>query len=200
MRGAKCKGQCGLKGLRLLCLGLASRTNSGLAGCPVWKRLQAGCLVPLVSLSWFPLQQLRPISASWDWTKGWGGDTGASVPAQAFRAHGLSALALCVVGPGPWRVLARSHLALSHLAELHRSALSSVLRGAKPTELLQQATCQDLLVTASWAPADWLPVPGPCCSRSGGGTSRMSMAQAGWLRRPRLLEKRVAVERAVHLI
>lgn len=80
----------------------------------------------LVSLSWFPLQQLRPISVSWDWTKGWGGGRGALVPAQAFRARGLSALTLHVVGPGPWWVLARSRLALSHLAEPHRSALSSV--------------------------------------------------------------------------
>lgn len=166
----------------------------------MWRRLQA-CSVLFVSLFWFPLQQLRPTSASWDWAKGWG----AVVPAQAFLPRELSALALCVVGPRPWRVLARSRLALSHLAEPHRSALLSVswlsCKGRdepNPAELLQRASCQDLLLTASWAQEGWLPA-GPCCSRSWGGISYMSMAQVGWPKRLWLLGKRVAVERAGHL-
>lgn len=133
--------------------------------------------------------------------KGWAGGRGALVPAQAFPPHGLLALALLVAGPRPWWVLARSRLAPSSLAEPHRSVLSSVswlsCKGRdepNPTELLQQATCQDLRVTASWA----------ACARALllqvlGGTSYVRVAQAARLGRPRLLERRVAMETAVHL-
>lgn len=177
-------------------LGL-SWTNSGLAGLSHVEKT-SGVLCFFVSLSWFPLQQLRPTSAFWDWAKGWG----VLLPAQAFPPRGLSALALRVVGPRQWQVLAGSRLALSHLAEPHRSALSSVswlsCKGRdepNPAELLlQQATCQDLLVTASWAQEDWLPVPQPCCFRSWGGTA-LSEHGSG-----RMAEKVVdAVEGAVHL-
>lgn len=168
----------------------------------MWKRLQAGSVL-FVSLSWFPVQLLRPTSASWDGAKGWEGGRGALVPAQAFPAR--SALALHVVGPRPggsWLAAAWHH---PRPAEPCRSALPSVswlsCKGRdepNSTELLQQATCQDLQVTASWAQEDWLPVPRHCCSRSWGGTSDVLTAQAGRLKRPRLLGERVPVQRPVH--
>lgn len=54
------------------------------------------------------------------------------------------------------------------------------------TPLSCSRTCQDLQVTAGWAQVGWRPVPGLCCSRSWGGTSYVSVAQEGWLKRPRL--------------
>lgn len=110
-KGAQGKGQSGLKGLRPLCLGLVSLGEArAWLGCPrqliVWRRPQAGSvLFPLsVSLSLFPLQQLRLTSASWGWAKGWRGGRGALVPAQA-STWALSPCPACcwpkaVAGPG----------------------------------------------------------------------------------------------------
>lgn len=184
-------------------LGL-SWMNSSLAGLTkaadhAEKTLGRLCLVPLVC------QPILVSSAAAEthlcllgWGKGLGKRRGALVPAQAVPPHGLSALTPHVVGPRPWRAwLAAAWHRPTWLSPVTQHSLSSVswlsCKGRdepNPTELLQQATCQHLQVTASWAQEDWL---APCawalllqvlgryilCERGPGGMAGKAKAAGG---------------------
>lgn len=197
-KGAQGKGQSGLKGLRPLCVGLAPLgVAQAWLGCPtqpiVWRRPQAGSvLFPLsVSLSLFPLQQLRLPSASWGWAKGWRGGRGAWCLPKLFLRVGSQPLPCVLLAQGcggSWLAAAWHHPTwLSLIAQCSGVSPGFPAKAEmSQTPLSCSRTCQDLQVTAGWAQVGWLPVPGLCCSRSWGGTSYVSVAQEGWLKRPRL--------------